>query len=106
MRFRTKLIISYSLVVTVLVTVIAFVFQYYNLHHLEENTQQNLDILSENMSHQLDEIVRPMKFITDFLLSDSKTLSAINSLCRSERRPSSVSFIAQAKNDLRQSIST
>jgi hypothetical protein len=58
------------------------------------------------MSHQLDEIVRPMVFITEVLLSDSKTLSAINTIGRTERNSANSGFIAQAKNDLRSSFST
>jgi two-component system sensor histidine kinase YesM len=106
MRFRTRLIFTYSLLVTSLITLLALVFEVYNLRHLEEISRQNLDILSKNMSHQLDETVRPMNFITEFLLSDSRTLSAIATITRAERVLGTSPFITQAKQDLRISLST
>jgi two-component system sensor histidine kinase YesM len=84
----------------------AFIFELYNLKHLEILSHQDLDVLSKNMSHQLDEIVRPMVFITEFLLSDSKTLSAITTLARAERNERGNAFITQAKQDIRTALST
>ncbi|MDR2068882.1 MAG: sensor histidine kinase, partial [Spirochaetaceae bacterium] len=86
----------YSLLVTVLIILIAFIFEIYNLKHLETLSRQDLDVLSKNMSHQLDEIVRPMVFITEFLLSDSKALSAITTLTRADRTGRGQSFVTQA----------
>ncbi|MDR2404571.1 MAG: sensor histidine kinase, partial [Spirochaetaceae bacterium] len=106
MRFRTRLIFTYSLVVTGLITLVAFIFEIYNLKHLETLSRQDLDILSKNMSHQLDEIVRPMTFITEFLLSDSKVLSAITTLTRAERNGQTKVFITQAKQDIKIALST
>lgn len=106
MRFRTRLIGVYSLLVTVLIILIAFVFELYNLQHLETLTRQDLDVLSKNMSHQLDEIVRPMVFITEFLLSDSKALSAMTTLARADRTGRGQSFVTQAKQEIRTALST
>ena len=106
MRFRRRLILTYSLLVSGLITILAVIFEFYNLKHLETLFLQNMDILSKNMSHQLDEIVRPMVFITEFLLSDSKTLSAITTITRAERNSANSTFIAQAKRDIRSSFST
>jgi two-component system sensor histidine kinase YesM len=98
--------VIYSLLVTVLIILIAFIFEIYNLKHLETLSRQDLDVLSKNMSHQLDEIVRPMVFITEFLLSDSKALSAITTLARADRTGRGHSFIAQAKQEIRTALST
>jgi two-component system sensor histidine kinase YesM len=106
MRFRTRLVFTYSLLVSALITILALAFEIYNLRHLETRSLQNLDILCKNMSHQLDEIVRPMVFITEFLLSDSNTLSAITALARVERNTANSSYIRQAKQNLRASLST
>ena len=106
MRFRRRLILSYSLLVTGLIAILAVVFEFYNIKHLETLSLQNMDILSKNMSHQLDEIVRPMVFITEFLLSDNKTLSAITTITRTERNSANSIFMAQAKKDIRSSFST
>ncbi|MDR1174011.1 MAG: histidine kinase [Treponema sp.] len=106
MHFRTRLVFTYSLLVSALITILAFAFEIYNLRHLETRSLQNLDILCKNMSRQLDEIVRPMVFITEFLLSDSNTLSAITALARVERNTANSSYIRQAKQNLRVSLST
>ena len=106
MRFRSRLILTYSLLVSGLIILLAVIFEFYNLRHLETLSRQNLDILCKNMSHQLDEIVRPMVFITEFLLSDSKTLSAISITARAERNNANSAFIAQAKKDIHTSFST
>jgi two-component system sensor histidine kinase YesM len=98
--------IIYSLLVTVLITLMAFIFEFYNLKHLETLTRQDLDILSKNMSHQLDEMVRPMIFITEFLLSDSKALSAMTTLAQADRTRRGHSFITQAKQEIRTALST
>jgi len=47
-----------------------------------------------------------MVFITEFLLSDSKTLSAITNITRMERNEENKTFIVQAKADIRTSLST
>ena len=106
MHFRSRLILTYSLLVSGLIIILAAVFQIYNLKHLETISRQNLDILSKNMSHQLDEIVRPMVFITEFLLSDSKTLSDITIVARAERNSANSVLIAQAKLEIKSSFST
>ena len=106
MRFSRRLVLTYSLLVSGLIAIMAVIFEFYNLKHMETLSLQNLDILSKNMSHQLDEIVHPMVFITEFLLSDSRTLSAITSLTRAERNSANSPFIAQAKRDIRASLYT
>ncbi|WP_010261874.1 sensor histidine kinase [Treponema primitia] len=107
MRFRTRLMLTYSLMVTVIIVFIAVIFETYNLKRLEEINRLDLDVLSKNMSHQLDEMVRPMRFITEFLLSDSKTLSAITVLARTKRmEPGAQIFIANAKSEIRTALAT
>ncbi|WP_148257841.1 sensor histidine kinase [Leadbettera azotonutricia] len=107
MKFRTRLILTYSLLFTIVLTLIAIIFETYNLQHLEQTTRLDLDVLSKNMSQQLDEIVRPMRFITEFLLSDSKTLSAITILTRADRsEPGAQVFITKAKADVTTALAT
>jgi two-component system sensor histidine kinase YesM len=84
----------------------SIIFEIYNLRHLETISYQNLDNLSRNMSHQLDEIVRPMIFITEFLLSDNRTLSAITSITRRERTEQNIASLVQDKLALSINLST
>ncbi|MDR1903724.1 MAG: hypothetical protein LBQ88_15765 [Treponema sp.] len=106
MRFKTRLIVTYSIFVISLIMLMGFFLGAYQLKHLEEFSYQELRILAENMSHQLDEIVRPMTFITEFLLSDNKTLTAIIILGRVERNAVNNSFITQAKGNVQFAITT
>jgi two-component system sensor histidine kinase YesM len=100
MRFRNKLILTYSVLVTALIVLASFIFGNYSYRQIERSSYRELQILAENLSHQLDEIVRPMAFITDFLLSDTRTLSAITILNRAKREGSALPFIGLAKIDL------
>jgi two-component system sensor histidine kinase YesM len=97
---------TYSLLVTVLISLLAFLFYQYNLRQIKALSLQDLDVLSKTMSNQLDEIVRPMQFITEFLLSDNRTLSAITTLTRADRTDPGLSYITLAKKEIQISFST
>ncbi|MDR1107068.1 MAG: histidine kinase [Treponema sp.] len=84
----------------------SIIFEIYNLRYLEKTSYQHIDSLSRNMAHQLDEIVRPMIFITEFLLSDSKTLFSISTLARIERTEQNTEAFVQEKLNLSISLST
>jgi two-component system sensor histidine kinase YesM len=86
--------------------VLAIIFEIYNLKHLEMISLQNLDRLCKNMAHQLDASVRPMVSITEFLLSDVKTLTAITTLAQAGRNGLNDIFISNAKDDIRHSLVT
>lgn len=106
MRLRTKLIASYSLIVLLLTIVLGAFFRQSSLRRLDENAFQELTTLSVNMSNQLDEVVIPMQFVSEFLLSDSGTLSALNTLQTADKGEIAQGHIMRAKIELRSSLVT
>lgn len=106
MRFRTRLILTYSIIVIALIFVLMLLFRHYNVQQVEESSKRDLEMISQAVSYQLEEMVTPMIFIGDFLLSDMKTLSAINTLSQAERSGVAQLYIMQAKRDIQASLST
>jgi two-component system sensor histidine kinase YesM len=106
MRFKVRLFFTYSLLVTALIVLSGVIFGSFSYDYFERVADQEIHILAESISHQLDETVRPMIFITEFLLSDTKSLSAINTLGRVPRREGGPRYIGEAKRDLAANLLT
>ena len=106
MKFKVRLLFTYSLVVMILIILSGAIFISISFSHMKQIAYQELHILAKSISGQMDETIRSMIFMTEFLLSDSKTLSAINSLGRIERLDTRLRHIGEAKRDLRASLMT
>ncbi|MDR2305119.1 MAG: histidine kinase [Treponema sp.] len=106
MRFKVKLFFTYSLLVAALIVLSGVIFGSFSYDYFERVADQEIHILAESISHQLDETVRPMIFITEFLLSDTKSLSAINTLGRVPQREGGPRYIGEAKRDLASNLLT
>lgn len=106
MKLRTRLTITYTLLITAITFCMVLFFRQYSVKIMEERAEEDLQVLAENMSHQLDEIVRPMEFISEFLLSDGKTLSAINTISNAESSALTPNYVMLAKMDLKSSLIT
>ncbi|MDR3192243.1 MAG: histidine kinase [Treponema sp.] len=106
MRFKVRLFFTYSLLVTALIVLAGLIFRHLSYKRFEQIACQEIRILAESISHQLDETIRPMVFITEFLLSDTKSLSAITTLGRVPRREGGSRYIGEAKRDLASNLLT
>ena len=106
MRFGTRLIFTYSIIVLALILVLMLLFRQYSVRQVEEASMRDLEIVSQAVSYQLEELVSPMIFIGDFLLSDMKTLAAINTLSEADRSGTAQLYVLQAKRDIQTSLST
>jgi two-component system sensor histidine kinase YesM len=106
MRFKVRLFFTYSLLVVALIVLSGVVFGSFSSGYVEQMAYQEIHILAESISHQLDETIRPMIFITEFLLSDTKSLSAINTLGRVPRRAGGPRYIGEAKRDISSNLLT
>lgn len=80
MRFQTKLLLSYSLIIVLLVIVLGIGFYGYSARVFERSARSSLVTVSDRMARQLDDLVRPMDFVTTYLLSDGDFFSSITSL--------------------------
>ncbi len=80
MRFRARLLIASSLLIILLVVALGIGFYRYSSRLFERNAYANLSGLAARMSQQLDNLIRPMDFVTTYLLSNAGFMSSMASL--------------------------
>ncbi len=85
MKFQTRLLLRYSLLVLVLIVVLSIGFYTYTSRLLENNAASTYRLLSSRMSLHLDNLIRPMDFITENLISDYNFRSALTTLATFKR---------------------
>lgn len=85
MRFRTRLLLTYSLLVFLLVVALGIGFYRYSSMIFERNAYANLSAFADRMSQQVDNLLRPMDFVTTYLLSNAGFMSAMASLSNIDR---------------------
>ena len=85
MSFQTRLLLTYSLLIVLLVVILGISFYQYSAGVFEANAYSNLTVISEKMSQQLDNLIRPMDFITTYLLSNAGFVSSMTSLASLDR---------------------
>ncbi len=102
MHFRTKMIIIYASFVTVVAVLIGAWYQSYSFRQYTENEYRNMDLLAQQLSDQFDETVKPMKFVTSYLLSDMDVLDALRTLANVDSGNTlKLRYKEQAKTDIR-----
>lgn len=107
MRFERKIFFTYALLIIILVTALGIGFRFYMFHQNVKRTIENMQAMVEKNAQQMDEIVRPMKFITDYLLSDMDLLSAVSTMATVDKHtPQGMEFREEAKNNLRNALYT
>jgi two-component system sensor histidine kinase YesM len=84
-RFRTRLLLTYSLLVLLLVVALGLGFYRYSAALFERNAFTNLSALADRMTQQVDNLLRPMDFVTTYLLSNANFMSAMASLSNVDR---------------------
>jgi two-component system, sensor histidine kinase YesM len=85
MGFQTKLILTYSLFIIVLVIILGTIFYKHSESVFEANAYSNLSVISDKMSKQFEKLILPMEFISEELLSDGKFISSLTSLATLDR---------------------
>jgi two-component system sensor histidine kinase YesM len=85
MRLQTRLLQTYSLLILLLVVALGISFYRYSASVFEKNAYSNLSAISEKISQQLDNLIRPMDFITTYMLSNGSFMSAMASLATLDR---------------------
>ncbi|HKL58546.1 MAG TPA: histidine kinase [Sphaerochaeta sp.] len=78
MRFETKIFFTYSILILLLVSSLTLGVRHYVIEQTKEKAIQTMEATSEKNIRQLEELIRPMEFITDFLLSDMQVLSSMS----------------------------
>ena len=82
MKFRTKLIIGFSVIVFFISAILGIVYYQFNSKHITEMTRQNLEFYAEQLTVNMDNMVESMKQVTDYIVSDPDMLSAIQAMPR------------------------
>jgi two-component system sensor histidine kinase YesM len=107
MSFQTRLLLTYSLLIILLVVLISVSFYQYSSRAFEENAYDNLGVISGKMSQQLDNLVRPMDFITTYLVSSSGFVSSMATLARLDKDDSrNLEYINDARANITSSLLT
>lgn len=106
MRFRNRLIFTYTAVVIIFASVLGLFFRQYILRQQDKSIYLDLQARAKNFSQQLDTTVQSMEFVMDHLVSDSEILSAMNILANDDRSDLARSYISQAKRTVASSLTT
>lgn len=80
MKFRTKLILGFSVVIFFISAILGAVCYNYNSKRLSEKAAQSLKFYSRQTAANVDFTIDSMKHVTDYILSDSDMLNAIKTL--------------------------
>ena len=106
LRFQTRLILTHFFLVLVLTSVLGLFFRNYGIEREKDIAYLDLQVISENSSHQLDMMVHSMQLVGDYLISDIDTLNSINVLANPSRSSLAQVYAVQAKRDIRLSLAT
>jgi two-component system sensor histidine kinase YesM len=107
MRFQTKLLYTYSLLIVLLVAILSILFYTYSSGVFEENAIGTYDLLCGKLSQQIDNVFRPMDFISTNLISDASFKSALESLASLDRKdPGNSRFTTEATQTIRSLLSS
>ena len=82
MKFRTKLIIGFSVIIFFISAILGIVYYRFNSKHITEMTRQNLQFYAEQLTVNMDNMVESMKQVTDYIVSDPDMLYAIQAMPR------------------------
>ncbi|MBI9096037.1 MAG: histidine kinase [Sphaerochaeta sp.] len=85
MRFETKIFFSYSTLILLLIGSLTLGIRHYVIEQTKEKAIQTMEATSEKNIRQLEELIKPMEFITDFLLSDMEVLSSMSIMASMDR---------------------
>lgn len=80
MSFRSKLVFTYSLFITVLMFLLGLGFYYYNSYTYEKNAHSSLNNLSGKISQQLDNCVKTMDYLSIDVISYEELINALGDM--------------------------
>jgi len=105
MAFKTKLIVAYSVLIVVLTITFSVVYLQYMSNFYMDKAKTDARALSERMSKQMDELVRPMEFLSLHFLSDFDNWNAIYTLSTVNRStPAGQKYANEARSLLQRKM--
>lgn len=107
MRFQTKLLYTYSLLIIILVAVLSVLFFSYSSGVFERNARETYELLCTKLGQQLDNGFKPMDFVSTDLISDASFKSALASLVLLDRKvPGNSYYTTEAMATIRNLLSS
>ncbi len=105
MGLQSKLITTYSAFIILLIVVISLCFFYYNVRDFEKKAYGSITDLSKQISQQLENIIRPMDYISIDILSRTDFMSAAATLAYMDRNDTeNTNFINESITTIKDSI--
>jgi two-component system sensor histidine kinase YesM len=107
MGFQKRLLFTYSVLIILLVLVLAILFYRYSVDVFEENALDTYNLIAGKLSDQLDNVLKPMDFISTNLISDASFKSALASLDSLNRNdPRKSMYLTEAEQTIRKQLYT
>ena len=85
MRFQTRLLLVYFLLIVLLVGLLGYGFFRYSAHALEEDAMAAQAVMADQMLTGTENLVRPMDFISTYFLSIRDILTSLDVLAHMDR---------------------
>jgi Predicted signal transduction protein with a C-terminal ATPase domain len=105
MRFQTRLLLTYSFIIVLLVIALGIGFYGYSAGVFERSARANLGSASLRMARQLDDLVRPMNFVATYLLSDGDFYSSIESLAYLDKgKPGDLYYVNEGWRQIKRTL--
>ena len=107
MKFQKKITIIYSVFAIIASLIVGIFYYLYDSNEYLDNEYQNMNISSKMVSQQVDDMIRKMEDVSDYILSDPKTLDAIKTLSDgTDNDAYSSTYISDSIDTIRESINT
>lgn len=107
MKFRRKLIITYTAFMLAVSVVVGIGYQGYSMKQYKYNEYMNMEILARHMIQNADFTLKSMEDVMSYFLSDMEVLGAINTLSNTAAGDSGrLSYREEARNIVRSKLNT
>lgn len=106
MKFQTKMIVVYAVLGTLIACIAGSIYYSVSMSKLTEQENQKLRITARQLEQQYEEMIQSMKDVSQYLLSDRDTLSAITGISYMEDKVENDIYLAQAEKTIQVQIST
>lgn len=107
MKFRRKLIITYTAFMLAVSVVVGIGYQGYSMRQYQNNEYKNMEILARHMIQNADFTLQSMEDVMSYFLSDMEVLGAINTLSNTAAGDQGrLSYREEARNIVRSKLNT
>lgn len=107
MKFRRKLIITYTAFMLAVSVIVGIGYQGYSMRQYQNNEYMNMEILARHMIQNADFTLQSMEDVMSYFLSDMEVLGAVNTLSNTAAGDlGRLSYREEARNIVRSKLNT